>query len=160
MGLRAKPFIIMFTISALLFVAIVIIDLLTPVPPRERLRALRQEVAQLRMAADSCRSALEKEEAALLTASARLDSLRQSINYYESLDPRGVPADSYEVYLEVFNAFNRGVPVQEALGDTLQAHWQACLEITERHNALADSARAMAEEAGLLDNPAAREPAP
>ena len=160
MGLRAKPFLIMFTISAVMFVAIVIVDLLTPVPPRERLRVLRPEVAQLRAAADSCRSALEGEEAALLAASARLDSLRQVIEYYEGLDPRGVPADSYEVYLDVFNAFNSGVPVQEAAGDTLKAHWQACFEITERHNALADSARALAEEAGLLDSPANREPSP
>ena len=160
MGLRAKPFLVMFTISAILFVVIVIVDLLTPVPPRERLRVLRQEVAQLRAAADSCRSALEGEEAALLAANARLDSLRQVIEYYEGLDPRGVPADSYEVYLEIFNTYNSGVPPQEEAGDTLKLHWQACLEITERHNALADSARTIAEEAGLLDNPAAREPSP
>lgn len=160
MGLRSKPFFVMFTISAVMFAVIVIVDLLTPVPPRERLRALRQEVAQLRTAADSCRSALEVEEAALLAASARLDSLRQVVRYYEGLDSRGVPADSYEVYLDVFNAFNRGVPIQEAAGDTLQVHWRACLAITEQHNALADSARAIAEEAGLLDDAAAREPAP
>jgi hypothetical protein len=160
MGLRAKPFLTMFTISAVIFVAIVIVDLLTPVPPRERLRVLRQEVAELRAAADSCRYALEVEEAGLLTASARLDSLRHVIEYYEGLDPRGVPADSYEVYLDVFNTYNSGVPVQEAAGDTLRGHWQACLEITERHNALADSARGMAEAAGLLDESATREPTP
>lgn len=160
MGLRTKPFLIMFTISAVLFAVIVIVDLLTPVPPRERLRPLRQQVAVLRAAADSCRLALESEEGALLAASARLDSLRQVIEYYEGLDPRGVPADSYEVYLEIFNTYNRGVPEQEAAGDTLRLHWQACLEITERHNALADSARAIAEEAGLLDDPVAREPTP
>ena len=138
-----------------MFAVIVIVDLLTPIPPRERLRALRQEVAQLRAAADSCRSALEVEEAALVTDNARLDSLRQVVRHYEGLDPRGVPADSYEVYLDVFNTFNRGVPIQEAAGDTLRAHWQACLAIT-----LADSARAIAEEAGLLEDASAREPAP
>lgn len=160
MGLRSKPFLVMFGISAVLFAAIVIVDLLTPIPPRERLRPLRQEVARLRAAADSCRSALDVEEAALLASNARLDSLRGVVEYYESLDPRGVPADSYEVYLDVFNAYNRGVPIQEAAGDTIQLHWRACLEITERHNALADSARAIAEDAGLLKEGPARQPVP
>jgi hypothetical protein len=141
-----------------MFAAIVIIDLLTPIPPRERLRVLRQDVSALRAAADSCRSALENEEAQLLASDARLDSLKSVIDYYEGLDPRGVPADSYEIYLETFNSYNSGVPVQTAASDSLQSHWKACRVITEQHNALADSARRFAEEHDLLNNPAARQP--
>ncbi len=112
----------------------------------------------LRAAADSCRAALESEEAQLLASNARLDSLKRVIDYYEALDPRGVPADSYEIYLETFNSYNSGVPVQTAAADSLQLHWQACRAITEQHNALADSARRFAEEHGLINNPGARPP--
>lgn len=158
MGPRARPFLVMFTISAVLFAVIVIIDLLTPIPPRERLRVLRQDVSVLRSAADSCRAALESEEAQLLAGNARLDSLKSVIDYYEALDPRGVPADSYEIYLETFNTYNSSVPGQTAAADSLQSHWKACRAITEEHNALADSARRLAEEHGLLNNTGARQP--
>ena len=43
MASQRRPFIVMLTISAIAFVAIVVIDLLTPIPPTERLRALREE---------------------------------------------------------------------------------------------------------------------
>jgi hypothetical protein len=140
----------MLTISVIIFLAIVAIDYLTPVPPQQRLRVLRQELAGLRTAADSCRSALEREEARLQASDARFDSLRNLIDYYEGLDPRGVPADSYEVYLDAFNTYNESIPERAAAGDTLRAHWEICRAMTSRHNAIADSARALAEELGLM----------
>jgi multidrug resistance efflux pump len=145
-----RPFFVMLTISVFIFLAIVAIDYLTPVPPRQRLRALRQELAGLRSSADSCRSALESEEARLQASDARFDSLRNLIDYYEGLDPRGVPADSYEVYLDAFNTYNESIPERAAAGDTLKAHWEVCRGITAKHNAIADSARALAEELGLM----------
>lgn len=150
----------MFTISAALFAVIVVVDLLTPVPPRERLRSLRQEVAAFRAAADSCRSSLAEEEARLLADAARLDSLRGAIDYYEGLHPAGVPADSYDVYLEAFDSFNSGVPIQTAARESLQFHWKGCRSIVERHNQIADSARAIAEELGLLEGSTLRQPTP
>ncbi len=145
-----RPFLVILAISAVAFLAIVVIDLLSPIPPADRLRAQRQQMADLRAAADSCQAALVGEEARLLTSDARLDSLRAVIDYYEALDARGVPADSYEVYLEIFQAYNEGIPQRATAGDSLQAHWEACRELTVRHNSIADSARAIAEELGLM----------
>ncbi len=150
MATQRKPFLVMLTISVVAFVAIVVIDLLTPIPPSERLRALRQELTGLRMAADSCRQALTGEEARLRASDERLDSLKDLIDYYEGLDPRGVPADSYEVYIEIFNTYNERIPARAAAGDSLQAHWAVCRELIEQHNAIADSARDLAEELELI----------
>lgn len=148
----------MVAISIVALAVIVLVDFLTPVPPTERLHRLRQEMLALRASADSCRAALEREEARLRASDARLDSLRDAIEFYESLDPRGVPADSYDVYIETFRAYNEGVPGRAAAGDTHEAHWRACAEIVARHNAVADSARALAEELGLIRGASDREP--
>ncbi len=153
-----KGVVVMLAVSAVAFVAIIVSDLLVPPPPEERFRLLRQEMNELRATADSCREALEREEAELRAADARFDSLKSQIEYYEGLDPRGVPADSYEAYLDAFNAYNTGIPERAAAGDTLEAHYQACREIVQRHNEVADSARALAAELGLLQDSLGREP--
>ncbi len=150
MASQRRPFLVMLAISVVAFVAIVVIDLLTPIPPNERLRVLRQEMADLRMAADSCRQALSGEEARLRASDERLDSLKSLIDYYEGLDPRGVPADSYEVYIDIFNTYNEDIPARAAGGDSLQVHWATCRDLTEQHNAIADSARALAEGLELI----------
>ena len=158
MPLLSRPLKLSLTISAVLLTLIVVIDLITPVPPRERLRLMRQELVERRASADSCRSVLDREESLLRTSDARFDSLRNLIARYEGLDPRGVPADSYHLYLEAFNSYNEGIPAREAAGETLQAHWASCTEIIEQHNQLADSARLLAEENGLVNDSIRRVP--
>ncbi len=146
------------TISLVAILVMVLVDLIRPVPPQDRLRALRDEMAALRTAADSCRLALEAEEAAIRASDARFDSLRGRIAFLESLDPRGVPADSYDVYIRAFKEYNRRIPARAAAGDTLGAHFDSCREITERHNLVADSALDLARELGLVREPAGRIP--
>lgn len=120
-----------------------------PPSPRERFEAMRRELPMLRASADSCRDAVAAEERDLKTYHRDLDSIRGRVGGYESLDPRGVPADSYRAYLDDFQRYNRGVVRWEAASETLQAHWRACRGIAEAHNAVADSARALARVLGL-----------
>ncbi|HSG82503.1 MAG TPA: hypothetical protein VLC48_09650 [Gemmatimonadota bacterium] len=155
----SRPLTISFTIAGLMLAAIVLADLLMPVPPQQKLRAMRQELVLRRAAADSCRSAIETEERRLQASDVRFDSLRSVIQRYEGLDPRGVPADSYEVYLDAFNAYNEGIPAREAAGEALQVNWDACIQIVEHHNQLADSARRFAQANGLIDDSVRRVPA-
>jgi hypothetical protein len=155
-----RGFKLTFIFSAIAIAAMILVDYITPVPPEDRLRVLREEMNDLRAAADSCRSVVDREEAELLASDAYLDSLRGELERYEKMDPRGVPGDSYEVYIETFNEYNAGIPARATAGDTLQVHWKACREITESHNQLADSARTLAEEAGLLRETPGRIPAP
>jgi hypothetical protein len=131
-------------------VATIVADMIIPPSPEDRLIALRGVLTELRAAADSCRSALEREEEKLQAEDQRLDSLRTLIDQYETLDPRGVPADSYDTYLTIFNAYNSGIPLRTATAETLQAHWRECRGIAEQHNLTADSARAMATELGFV----------
>lgn len=154
----SKPLKVSFTVAAILLAVIVVVDLVRPVSPEQQLRMLRRELRVQRAAADSCLDALRLEESALRSSDARFDSLRAVIEAFEGLDPRGVPADSYDAYIDAFNAYNEAIPAREEAGETLQVNWAACREIVESHNQLADSARALAEGLGLVDDAARRVP--
>lgn len=112
---------------------------------RARIEALREEVRSRRAAVDSCRLAVSREEMGFQEFDRRVDSLRQRVDGYEAMAPDGVPADSYGVYMEAFERYNRAVPDWTARADTLRAHWGACREATRAHNVLADSLRRLLE---------------
>jgi hypothetical protein len=67
--------------------------------------------------------------------------LREAVRGFESEAAGGVPARSYEQYLETFESYNSAVPVWEERADSLRARWASCRDLTERHNALIDSLR-------------------
>ena len=108
---------------------------------RREIEDLRSELRLLRTASDSCQVALAQEEMLFRDHDRRVDSLRAAVSEYESLHPEGVPADTYPGYLETFEAYNRAVPAWTMQVDSLQAHWEACRERVDAHNALADSLR-------------------
>ena len=108
----------------------------TIAPLRERLRALRA-------AADSCQASLEGDALRMEAFDTRLDSLRERVRELESRDPRGVPADSYSIYLRAFDSYNDSVSTWTARADTVRARWERCRSVTESHNLLADSVREM-----------------
>jgi len=148
----------MLAIAATALLVMAVIDYFRPIPPEVQLRALRTQLSEARSAADSCQAALADEEARLRASDARFDTLRSMIDYYEGLDPRGVPADSYDIYIAIFNDYNAAIPAREDAGDTLRAHEQACRAIIERHNLIADSALALARELGVLRDTSTIEP--
>lgn len=141
---------ILLVIAGLIAGASLIKLILAEPSPREHFHALRTELQSLRVVADSCQEAVTREQAEFDAYNARLDSLRGRIDSLESLDPRGVPADSYEIYLDAFERYNAGVPDWEPAAESLRAHWQACRALVRQHNELADSARELAEELDLL----------
>ena len=105
---------------------------------------VRDELALLRTAVDSCQTALPAEASAFEAYGQRADSLRARVRALEAIDPRGVPADSYRVYLDAFERYNRSVDGWEPRADSLRARWARCRDLTERHNLLADSLRRLA----------------
>lgn len=149
---------VLFAIAALGLLAILAVNVFVPPTNEERLQAMRARLQAQRWEADSCQAALVREEEALQVRDARLDSLRVEITAYEALDPRGVPADTYEAYINAFETYNSGIPERVAAADSLRAHWAACSEIARQHNALADSARGLAAAMGLLDELPERAP--
>jgi hypothetical protein len=103
--------------------------------------ALRDSLAALRAHADSCQSEVEDRAAQLRAFDERLDSMRARVRELEALDRRGVPADSYRVYLGTFNAYNDSAAAWPPLEDTVRALDARCRTVAEHHNVLADSLR-------------------
>jgi len=109
--------------------------------PPDIIGPLEDSLRVLRIGADSCRAELERGQRMLNEYDERLDSLRARVRQLESLDRRGVPADSYDVYLGAFDQYNDSAAGWSARTDTLRAHLQRCRSLTELHNMIADSLR-------------------
>ena len=111
-----------------------------------RVSDLQDQVRVLRVRADSCQGELAREEADFRDHDRRVDSLREEVARYESMDERGVPAPLYETYMETFRRYNASASEWQGLADTLQGRWRRCREVVRAHNAVADSLRGAMEE--------------
>lgn len=121
---------------------------------RERNRArefarLQGDVRQARSTAESCRQELGVREAAFRRLDLRVDSLRQVVDRFEAMDPRGVPQPEYEAYLEVVARYNGAVEAWERRADALREAEGACRAAVEQHNLLADSLGRRLDAEGL-----------
>jgi len=105
----------------------------------EPLAPLRDTLRALRTTVESCQDSLTLDGARLEADRLRLDSMRARVRVLETIDARGVPADSYATYLEAFDRYNDSVDAWTARADTLDRSWKLCRELTETHNALTDS---------------------
>jgi hypothetical protein len=95
-------------------------------------------VAELRSAVSRCTEELAAAQERFDTHQRAVDSLRAAVLAYESRD-RTVPAEEFEDYLEVFTAYNESVGEWHQRADALEAQWEECHGLTERHNAVVDS---------------------
>lgn len=105
------------------------------------LEAMRDSLDDLRLAFDSCRYELGREEMAFQAFDRSVDSLREEIRRYEARDERGVAAAVYDAYLETFDLYNRSVGEWETKADALRASSEVCRELARRHNAAAETLR-------------------
>jgi DNA repair ATPase RecN len=105
----------------------------------EPLAPLRDTLRVLRTTVESCQDSLTWNTSRLQADRERLDSLRARVRALEAMDPRGVPADSYATYLEIFDRYNDSVDSWTAEADTLDRKWTRCRDLTETHNELTDS---------------------
>lgn len=127
--------------------------------PRRRANQLQEAVRAQRLDADACRRGLVTAEANFREYDARVASLRSRVDRYESLHPEGVPADSFEVYLEVFDRYNEAVEGWQDRAEALRREREECVEVVEVHNELSDSLRVVLVEIGEIE-PDAMERAP
>jgi hypothetical protein len=122
-----------------------------PPTARQLFFELRGDLQLARQAADDCRVALRAEEDTFRAFRRRTDAMKSRIGFLEGLDGRGVPADSYRVYLEAVDSFNAAVPGWTVAADSIAAHRSVCEDLVRDHNVLADSARDLAARANLID---------
>lgn len=111
-----------------------------------RISTLRDSLSVLRTSVDSCHVAVDTGEAQLQAYHQRLDSMRLRVRAFEALDVRGVPADSYDIYMTAFTTYNDSAAAWQARVDTVQARLGRCRSLTETHNTVADSLRRILHE--------------
>jgi len=132
---------------------ILLASLAVSIPRQWRTAAVNSRVAAVRAMLDSLRAEirsciveLDVRQAAFEEIDRHVDSLRALVDSYES--PEGtVEAEDYGAYLEAFDAYNAAIAEWTSRADSLRAGSTACREITDRHNAIADSATAAFREA-------------
>jgi predicted nucleic acid-binding Zn-ribbon protein len=110
---------------------------------------LRDDLYRARASSDRCRNALANSESALRQLSLTIDSLRSRVDSFEAIDGRGVPANRYDEYLELFDSYHDSVTVWEARERRLRESEASCRETIESHNALSDSLQRVLEEEGI-----------
>ncbi len=120
--------------------------------PLRQAEVVRDEVREARAEWELCLDSLEVVERRFRTRAQASEALQARIRRLEGMDPRGVPADSYEVYLETVDRFNAGVPEWERELEALRARESVCQSLLESRNELADSLRGLLEEAGYLQD--------
>lgn len=115
----------------------------------EEINRLRTDLHSARVSADRCRGSLQTSEAALRDLGIAIDSLRSVVDSFETLDGRGVPADRYPDYLEVFDSYNDSVASWEGREQRLRTAETSCHSTIEQHNAISDTLQAVLAEAGI-----------
>jgi hypothetical protein len=110
---------------------------------------LRDDLYRARVASDRCRGSLQTSEAALRNLGLAIDSMRNRVDSFEALDRRGVPADRYREYIDLFDSYNDSVGVWDERETRLRAAETACRETIEAHNAISDSLQTVLAEAGI-----------
>jgi hypothetical protein len=117
------------------------------------------EVAALRDALAGCHDDLAAEQARFSAHERRVDSLRAVVEGHESAE-RTVPAADFDDYLEAFHAYNASVEAWPERASALEASWEACRVLTERHNAVVDSLSGRGGSEGGGSGPAPRDAPP
>jgi len=108
---------------------------------REELLDLRDRVTRARISADSCTNTLAYDHMLFGRFDQVVDSLKGEVRDLEALDPRGVPEERYDEYMERFRGYNDSVAAWERRADRLRASDTACRSLIEVHNTLSDSVR-------------------
>ena len=116
----------------------------------DEINRLRDVLYQARVSADRCRGSLQTSEASLINLGLAIDSLRSRVDSFEAMDRRGVPAERYPEYLDIFDQYNDSVAVWEGRENRLRTVESACRATIEEHNMLSDSLQTVLAAAGLI----------
>lgn len=143
----AIPILLSLSAAALLFVGVD--RLLERQRISEEVTRLRGELFQARAAAQRCQGGLANSEARLRDFDEVIGSLRARVDSFAGLDPRGVPEEQYDTYMESVESYNDSVAAWEDRAQRLRTAEASCRETIERHNALRDRLQEVLEDADL-----------
>lgn len=116
---------------------------------------LRDDLSGIRAEVEACVSTRGQLELRFQALERETDRLRRQVDSIEALDPRGVPAEDYEAYLALVDAYNEAIPEWERQAGEIRDFSSRCDSLVRFHNARADSLRRF-----MLDEGIARESGP
>ena len=111
----------------------------------------RTELRSIRSQVNACLATQDRIELRFQSLTRQTRGLRDELDYLESLDPRGVPSDRYDRYLDLVEAFNASIPEWERQAVDLRLHEARCRTQIELHNVHADSLQRFLVEHGIWD---------
>lgn len=118
--------------------------------PRAQAEAVREEVRLAQAEAERCMEELAASNLRFQSQTRQTRAFQSRIEALEALDARGVPADSYDIYLDMIDRFNASIEGWEMRGEALERTQQSCRELIEARNVLADSLRRILVDMGYL----------
>lgn len=121
--------------------------------PRAQAEAYHAEVRESRTEVKACLEEMARNETYFRAQERLTGDLGAQLRSFEAMDPRGVPADMYEDYMEAVERYNASLPAWELRGESLRRISERCRDLTEAHNVRTDSLRGLLEEAGLWEPP-------
>jgi len=111
----------------------------------------RTELRSIRSQVNACLATQDRVELRFQSLTRQTRGLRDELDYLESLDPRGVPSDRYDRYLDLVEAFNASIPEWERQAVDLRLHEARCRTLIELHNVHADSLQRFLVGHGIWD---------
>lgn len=118
--------------------------------PRGQMELAREQVRDAQAGVDRCLEGLGMAEEAFVSQRTETEALRAQIRRLEAMDARGVPADSYVVYLETVDRFNASIERWGSRGDEVGGQYDTCRALIEDRNAKSDTFRVRLQTMGLL----------
>jgi len=111
----------------------------------------RAELRSIRGQVNACLATQDRVELRFQSLTRQTRGHRDELDYLESLDPRGVPSERYDRYLDLVEAFNASIPEWERQAVDLRLHEARCRTLIELHNVHADSLQRFLVEHGIWD---------
>ncbi len=99
---------------------------------------LRDDLLDLRAEVEACLSIRDRSEIRFQGLASETQGLRSDLDSLESLDPRGVPAEAYDGYMELVGEYNDAVDRWETESEGLSELAVRCDSIVAVHNEQAE----------------------
>jgi len=112
---------------------------------------VRDDLVGLRSEINACLEIRDLAEVRLQAFARETGEVRAQVDSVESLDPRGVPVESYDDYTERVEGYNEAIAEWEQQADELNGLALRCDSIVQEHNSTAESLQDFLVRDGIID---------
>lgn len=112
---------------------------------------IRNELVDLRNEVDACLATRAQSEIRLQSLAQETEEMLARLDSLEALDPRGVPTEAYDTYLDQVQGYNAAVEEWELQAEDLSDLALECDSLVREHNSLAGSLQEFLVGEGILE---------